>query len=494
MHWAFLGRGLLIVILSFASVQASGADVRLITAVKNSDHEAIRALLQSGQADVNAAEPDGTTALHWAAEQDDAASVEALLRMGAQAGKTNRYGVTPLIRACLNGNPAIVRMLLNAGADPNTVAPGGETALMTAARTGKVGAVEALLSSGADVNAAEGWRGQTALMWAAAEGNADVVRTLVQHGADINQRSIGGFTSFLFAARQGKLEAVKALLEAGVDVNQKLRAAPPTRAGVEPSEPVDSTGALVMAVGSGHFELAAYLLEQGIDPNAADGGWTALHNVTWVRRAGTGDNIPSPEGSGDMSSLELVRRLVAHGADLDARMDGAARLRGQHIFTTDLTHKGSTAFLMAARTADVELMRLLVNLGADPRIANQDGTTPLLAAAGVGTASPGEDPGSESEAREAVRLTLEWGNDVNAVDKKGETAMHGAAYKHLTSLVPFLVESGARIDVWNKPNKYGWTPLKIAEGVQRINNIRPSLPTAAAIRKVMDGTVASATH
>src|SRR5713101_1076408 len=233
---------------------------------------------------------------------------------------------------------------------------------------------------------------------------------------------------------------------------------------------------MVLAVANAHYELAAMMLDAGADPNAAVQGWTALHQITWVRKPGRGDNDPAPEGSGNMSSLDLVRKLVAKGANVNARMT-----RKGNVGRTDLNMMGATPFLMAARTADAPLMRLLAELGADPRLPNADGTTPLLAAAGVGTYSPGEDPGTEPEVLEAVSVALELGNDLNAVDKNGETVMHGAAYKHVPTVVQFLAEKGARMDVWNQQNKKGWTPLKIAEGVQRGMNIVSSPPTAAAI-------------
>jgi ankyrin repeat protein len=206
-----------------------------------------------------------------------------------------------------------------------------------------------------------------------------------------------------------------------------------------------------------------------------------LHQVSWVRKAGvSGSNNPAPEGSGSMDSLEFVRKLVAKGAALNARV---TKRPGMGV--TTLNAIGATPMLLAARTADAELMRLLASLGADPLLPNEDGSTPLMVAAGLGTQSPGEDPGTEPEVLEAVSVALELGNDINAVDRNGETAMHGAAYKHVPSVVKFLAGKGARIDVWNQPNKRGWTPLKIAEGVQRGMNIVSSAPTAAMIREVM---------
>ena len=184
-----------------------------------------------------------------------------------------------------------------------------------------------------------------------------------------------------------------------------------------------------------------------------------------------------------MDSLEFVKRLVAHGADVNLR---ATKHMGSALNTI-----GATPFLLASRTRDVEFMRLLVSLGADPSIGNKDHTTPLLAAAGVGTSTPGGDPGTDSEGLEAVKYAFELGGDVNAVDDNAETAMHGAAYKHFPSVVRFLSEHGAKVEVWNRKNKEGWTPLVIAEGVRRANNVHFSEETAAAIREAMKGKAAA---
>jgi ankyrin repeat protein len=223
------------------------------------------------------------------------------------------------------------------------------------------------------------------------------------------------------------------------------------------------------------------LLDRGANPNAAPRGWTALHQLSWVRKAGiAGSNNPAPQGSGRMDSLTFVRTLVAKGAQLNARVT-----KRPNMGVTTLNSIGATPFLLAARTADAPLMALLAELGADPKLTNDDGSTPLMVAAGLGTNAPGEDPGTEPEVLEAVKVALALGNDINAVDKNGETAMHGAAYKHVPSVVRYLAEKGARMDVWNRPNSKGWTPLTITEGVQRGMNIVSSPPTAAVIRDVM---------
>ena len=450
----------------------------------------IAAQRASGNVAASAVEADGTTPLHRAVHRNDLQAVDALIRAGANVNAVNRYGVPPLSLAATNGNAAILERLLKAGADANAGQSEGETALMTAARSGVPAAVQVLLAHGADVNAKETWRGQTALMWAAAEGHAETIQVLLEAGAQINARSNAGWTALLFAAREGRIPAVKALLAGGADVNDALLARGGGRgrgagaagggAGTGVRPPTRGSSALVLAVGSAHFELAAALLDAGADPNAAAQGWTALHHLTWIRKPGTGSNDPAPYGSGNMDSLTLVRKLKAHGADVNARVT-----RRPNVGVTALNFIGATPFFMAARGGDVELMRLLVELGADPKLPNEDGTTPLMAAAGVGTHSPGEDAGSPPEALEAVKLAIELGNDVNAVDKNGNTAMHGAAFKQLPDVVKVLAANGADVNVWNKKNVSGWTPLRIAVGVHRGMNFRFHIPTADALRELM---------
>ena len=462
------------------SVGISSAQGRLIDAVRANDVDAVLTLLDA-RADVNAVQPDGTTALHWAVERDAIEIVQLLIRAGANVKATNRYGATPLWLASLNGNAATIGVLLEAGADPSAASDEGETALMVAARTGKVDAVTLLLARGADPNVKEQWRGQTALMWAAAEGYAPVVEALVARGADVSARSNGGFTAILFAAREGRIAAVDALLKAGADKNDSLpirrRAAP----NAPPPPPDPGPNVFLLAAANAHYELAAWLLDRGADPNAAPQGFTALHQVSWVRKAGiAGSNNPAPQGSGTMDSLTFVRTLVTKGATLDARAT-----KKPNMGVTTLNSVGATPFLLAARTADAPLMKLLAELGANPMLTNEDGSTPLMVAAGLGTNAPGEDPGTEPEVLDAVKVALDLGNDLNVVDKNGETAMHGAAYKHVPTVVHYLADKGARADVWNRPNGKGWTPLKIAEGVQRGMNIVSSPPTAAVIREVM---------
>ena len=280
--------------------------------------------------------------------------------------------------------------------------------------------------------------------------------------------------------REGHLGVVRLLLSAGVDVDgavdevvrgeQTYRTGRPVRVGTTP---------LLLAVTNAHWDVAAALLEAGADPNADGPGYTALHVIPRVRKPGVGDNDPAPDGSGRMTSLELVRTLVEHGADVDARMPIRRNLNN-----TRHHEPGSTPFMLASLVADAELMRTLVDLGADPLATNAENSTPLMAAAGLGTRSPGEDAGTEAEVLEAVQLALDLGNDVDAVDARGETAMHGAAYKNLPAVVGLLAASGADVGVWARKNQFGWSPLTIARGY-RFGNFKPSPVTVAAIEQAM---------
>jgi uncharacterized protein len=460
-----------------ASTAPGPSDALVADAAEKMDRPLIRTLLQR-RADVNAPQVDGMTALHWAAYQDDFETAELFVRAGANVKAANRYGVTPLSLACTNGNGEMVELLLKAGADPNGALPGGETPLMTAARVGSVAAVKALLVRGATVDARDARRGQTALMWAAAEGQADVVQVLIEVGADFRARLASGFTPLLFAVREGRADVVRVLLKAGADVNEAVPLEGRRRGYGGRTPPAGGTP-LLLAVMNAHFELAAQLLDAGADPKADLPGYTVLHAMAAVRKPGVGDNDPAPEGSGSMTSLALVKKLAAQGANLNARMAKRANLTN-----TRLNEVGATPFMLAAQTADAELMRTLAALGADPLLPNADNSTPLMVAAGLATRSPGEDAGTESEVLEAVQAALDLGADINAVDNNGETVMHAAAYKNLPKVVKFLASRGAKIDLWNRPDKFGWTPLAIAVGY-RFGNFKPSAETEAAVREVM---------
>ncbi len=488
----------LAVLLSASTALA--ADSALLIAAKAGDAAAVRTALQS-KADPNAAAIDGTTALHWAVQKDAAAIVDLLLTAGAKVDAANRYGSTPLALACTNGNAAIVLRLLKGGANANATLAGGETALMTAARTGKVDVMKALLAYGADPNARETTRGQTALMWAAAENNAEAVQALVEAGAEIRARSgvqataaanqpgqrttgvfsgavgnaapAGGggagrpaFTAFLFTAQLGQKDAARVLLDAGVDVNETLP---------------DGTSALVLATQNGHWEFAGFLLDYGADPNAARQGFTALHQIARIRRTNIGF-LPPPVGKGSMSSTELVEKLIEYGANVNATMTRDFR----DGYRNRLNRIGATPFLLASKNVDTELMKVLVAAGADPKQPNLDKTTPLMVAAGVDVWNPGEDGGSapdqEPEALEAVKMLVALGNDVNATNDRGETAMHGAAYRGGNTIVQYLADQGAKLDV---RSKQGWTPWTIANGVFYTLFFKEQHQTADLLAKLM---------
>ena len=466
------------VLLACSATVALGGDrvaATLADAAERNDQAAIRELLDS-TIDVNQSQVDGMTALHWAVYHDATEIVALLVAAGADVKVANRYGVTPLALACQNGNEEVVRLLLDKGADPDAALHGGERPLMTAARTGRIGPVKALLDHGANVNAKEK-HGQTAIMWAAADGHAEVVQALIDAGADFKTPQPSGFTPLLFAVREGRIETVRVFLKAGADVGEAIE---PTKKPPHRAAPAGTTP-LTIAVENGHFELALELVKAGAEPNDQRSGFAPLHMISWVRKPNRGDDEdgdPSPAGSGSVTSLQFVREMVARGADVNLRLKRGASGRGI------LTRRGSTPFLMACVTADLPLMRTLVELGADPTIPNSENATPLLAAAGVGTRAPGEEAGTEPEVIEALTSLIELGADVNAVDDNGETAMHGAAYKSLPKAVEFLASHGAKIDVWNRKNEYGWTPLLIAEGY-RVGNFKPSEETIVAIHDVL---------
>src|SRR5260221_5203846 len=475
--WLARCRSLALLLAAAASLRATPSRAPLADAAEQMDRAKIRVLLQQ-HADLNAPQRDGMTALHWVAYNDDRELAALLLGAGANVKAANRYGVTPLSLACTNGSGEMIELLLKAGADPNAPLPGGETPLMTAARTGTAASVKALLSHGARVDGKDDRRGQTALMWAAAEGHAAIVQDLIEAGADFRLRVPSGFTPLMFAVRAGHIDVVRALLRAGADVNETVPVEG-RRRGYGGRLPPAGATPLLIAVTNARYELASVLLDQGANPNADLPGYTVLHEITAVRKPGVGDNDPPPDGSGNMSSIDFVKKLAARGANLNARMTKKANLNN-----TRLHEMGATPFMLASNTDDAELMRTLAALGADPLIPNVDNSTPLMAAAGLASRSPGEDPGTESETLEAVQAALDLGADINAVDKNGETAMHAAAYKNLPQVAKLLAAKGGTIELWNRNDKFGWTPLAIAVGY-RFGNFKPSPETEAAVREVM---------
>ena len=480
--------GLALLMTAVAGTALAAERATLADAAEQRDRAAVRTQIARG-VDVNATQIDGTTALHWAVHYDDAETAAVLVKAGANVNAANRYGVPPLALACANGNAAVVRLLLEAGADANATMKGGETVLMMAARSGNVDAVKALLVRGAKHDLRER-HGQTALMWAAAEGHAPIVRALIEAGADINATLDSGFTPFLFAVREGRIEAVRVLLEKGIDVNAPIQRRERTAEGnVNPNyvlyRPIPrGTSPIILAVQNGHYELAIALVEAGANPNDLQMGFSPLHIISGVRKpdSSDGSDPSTPAGSGSLTSLQFVKELVKHGANVNLRLDkNAPRYPAT---SSRVEAPGATPFLFAADRSDVPLMRLLVELGADPMLPNLSNTTPLMAAAGLGTTEPLEEAGEEVEALEATKMLLDLGADVNAIDNNGDTPMHGAAYGAYPTVVKLLAERGADPQIWKEKNKFGRTPLFIAEGYQgRLP--RPDVPTIEAVTKLM---------
>ena len=445
-------------------------------AVEHARTSELRSLLKS-DLNIDTPQADGMTALHWAAFRGDLEIAKLLINANASVSVTTRYGVTPLSLACQNGKAKLIELLLNHGADPNTTQRGSETALMTAARAGSLDGVNALLRKGAKVDTKER-RGQTALMWAAAEGHLSVVDTLIKARADIHSTlPDSGLNAFFFAAREGHKTVVHTLLKAGIDVNS---ATDPRRPGGK--SPEKGTSALILAIENGHFDLALSLIDAGADPNDQRSGHAPLHIMSWVRKPPRGEDYgapPPPEITG-INNVQFIRELVKRGANVNLRLASGRGGLGRY------SNKGATPFLLASTTADVPYMKLLLELGADPSIPNAENCTPLIAACGihVGSAQATEVAGEEPEVVEAVKLLLKLGADINAVDANGETAMHGAALKNLPKVVQLLADNGAKPDIWNKKNKFGSTPLMLAQGY-RPGNFKPSQETVDSVQRVM---------
>ena len=498
-HKEALRRLGVVLLLASTGLAAGGSDTRVAEAVKDRDRSAVAALLDQ-HADVNTPLADGTTALHWAVYWSELSTANLLIQSGANVNAANRYGATTLWMACTEGNAAIVEMLLQAGANPNLSALGGEPVLMSAARAGSVDAVKALLAHGADVNAMESRHGQTALMWAVGgrDQHPEVVQALLEHGAAVNVRSRGGFTPLLFAARQGDVAATKLLVEAGGNVNEKAVLPDGQRPAILGSSnwtmpSADTSSVLTMAIGNGHHELATFLLKSGANPNAASEpypyrlrpsvsisgealkpGFTPLHALIYRRAQSRGSDEED-------RSLALMTVLIAHGADPNERLPSVTapvplQPSPQPVISF-VELGGVTPFWSAANTLDIDAMRLLVANGADPGLTSMENTTPLMVAAGLGYSTRGPSGGLgrrgrvNAEGVEALKLLLEWGGDVNAVNDHGQTALHGAAFAAAHVAVQFLVDNGARTDL---KDAIGRRPLEVADDNTK-DEYRPSL-------------------
>jgi len=476
-----------------AGVHAAGDTTDLLDAVKRGDAPAVRALIGT-RANVNAAEPDGTTALHWAVRAGDRPTAELLLRAGAKANAATRYGVTPLWLAATNGDEALVVALLKAGADLHLRGPAGETILMAAARTGRLAAGDALLERGADVNATEANQQQNALMWAAAENHADVVRALVRRGANMNVASKvltppewkwattgmvstplprGGWTPLMYAARQGALEAAAVLADAGANLDLR--------------DP-DGTTALNFAILNVHYDLAGMLLDKRADPNVADDtGTSPLYAAVDMHTMPADLVRPSPVLTDRLDAVDVVRKLLARGADPNARLKRMP-LGRVHQSADPSFGEDSTPLMRAAKSNDVTVMRLLLDNGADPTLTQKDHTNALMVEAAGGarpSVYPTDRPVTEAGALDGLTLLLDRGVDVDAFNGSGQTALHLAAARGADRIVNLLASRGATLD---GRNKQGHTPLEVALGSGRYRpGERPPVvyeKTAALLRQL----------
>jgi len=452
----------------------------VVEAARYQQKVALQNLLKQ-KVDVNATDAEGMTALMWAAHWNDPDMVQMLLRAGANPKLKSTFDNSALYEACINGNAAIVEALLKAGADANSSRGEGETALMTAARTGNADAVKALLAHGANVNAREQWRQETALMWAATENHADVVQALIGAGADVNAKSVvwdwpklklrsgdlgvalpgGGFSALMYAARQGSLESARLLVEGGADFNYK--------------EPQGYTPLLV-GILNGQYELAAMLVDKGAKTD--DG---ALWMTVEARDMDKSDKHPAPTDYGKVKSLDMMRILIDHGAPVDGGLK--QRLPQRAIMEGGGPAVGSPLY-RAARSTDLEAMRLLLERGADPKYVTANKSTVLMSAAGQNFNKETGTGGEQKDAIEAIRLLIAKGVDVNAANDLGQTAMHFAAQKGSEKVIEFLAENGAKLD---PKDKRGKTPLEIATGVGIGGNSEgvPEVEAMETLRKLL---------
>jgi len=478
-----------------APALAAGPDLRLVTAAAEQDKAAIARLVKAG-VDVNAARVDGVTPLLWVAHWNDLESADLLMKARANVNAADDHGITAVAMAAENGSAAMVEKLLKAGANPNRAQDSGMTPLMIATHTGSLAVVKLLLAHGANVNVATTVTGNTALMWAVAE-HPELAATLIENGADVRTASNKGFTPLMLAARNGDLALMKTLLAAGAKVNDT---------------PPDGTHLLPFAIVSGQIDIALFLLEQGADPNGAMGGVRAIHAAagpvgTWLREwnvaHGTGSALGGglgAVGSEGRNAVDLVKALIARGADINALITSSAMLMSyigwpkKGAFepfacgTGDL--RGATPLWVAAFAANgvgyvsmdedetartrgsrrggspisAEVVKTLLAAGADLKLTTNDGTTPLMAAAGLGrfTFIPGKKRGNRSiPAEEVVTTLLGAGADINAVNEADFTALHGAAFRGLNEVIKILVDRGANIDA---RDFRGRTPYRLAEG------------------------------
>jgi ankyrin repeat protein len=505
--------GFTLLFTTFGAPARAADDTRLADAAMKRDIAAVRKLIDQ-KADVNAPGADGTPALHWLVRVDDFETARRLIRAGADPSRPNRYGVTPMALASANGNAQMIALLLEAGADANTSDKQGETALMTAAKVGSVDAVKTLLDHGASVDTRDPAFEQTALMMAVRDDHPDVIRLLVDRGARVNVQtrtgatpswilpnSVPGFghgigivrgglpdrgsryltpgamTPLLYAARDGRVDSAKILLAAGAEI-----------------EHTDANGItpLVMAITNNHVDMARYLVDRGANVRASDWyGRTPLWAAIELRNMDV-DSSTFENGVDRALALELIKVLLDKGVDVNARMKEVPPIRRQMLHVTgDLSwvdFTGQTPFLRAALAADLDVMRLLLAHGADPKIPAFAGTTALMAAAGVDWVVDQTSDEGTAARLEAVKMCYDLGMSVNDANSMGITAVMGAANRGSDDIIQFLVSKGAKLDARDKE---GRTPLTWAEGVFLATHpAKPKPNSMTLIKKLMNPATA----
>lgn len=495
-----LNKCALLLSLSALAVWPAAADTQsVVDAAKDGNRVLVQELLKQ-HAGVNAPEADGATALHWAARHDDVEMARLLIGAHANVKAADRYGITPLTLAAINGSAPMLEALLQAGADVNAALPEGETVLMTAARTGNPDAIKVLLAHHADVNAREKTLGETALMWAAAENHPAAVAALISADANINAQSTvlgltpfkwvtsgmvsttlprGGWTPLMYAARQNAMQAARVLADGHANLNL--------------TDP-DGATALMIAIINAHFDLANILIEKGADLNIADEtGMTALYAAVDMNTLGAMLSRPAPKRVDELSSADLVRILLAHGANPNLPLKKP--LIGRHHNGGDAAlGEGTTALMRAAKANDVPVMKMLLDAGANPFLTQKDHTTLLMiAAAGGATAGAYSSalPVSEEGAIAAIQLCLDRGVDVNAFNSSGLTALHRAAARGANKVVRYLAAHGARLDL---RDKQGRMPVDMAVETRIVpgRSAAPGHPsTAALLRQLMNAETAA---
>jgi len=443
-------------LIAGAAFAAATGDTSLATAAKQGDRAAIQTLLK-GPAKQKVAGAEGAAALVWAATRNDLAMADLLLKAGANAKAPNEFGATAIYAAAEHADPAMVQKLLAAGGDPNLALMSGETPLMVAAHHGNVATVRALLAAGANPNAKEKNAGQSALMWAISERHADVVQELVKGKADVNLGSNSGFKPLMFAAQQDDVDSARALIDAGAKVND--------------AQPKTGLTPLLVASAMAHTRSVDLLLEKEANPNVADAnGYTPLHRI--VRDSDYGINVKSKD-----AILTVVKSLLKHGANPNARLVQDKKIAAEEVknganqvyekrtalTVTEIELMGATPLFLAAEVNNIDVVKALVEAEADPLIANERGTTPLIMSAGAGTdVQRMRSDDERATALETAKFLVEHGADVNAAGQYGWTALHAASYQGLSDVIEYLVSKGAKID---QKDEFGQTPLSITLSV-----------------------------